>query len=320
MRKKKEGSELAIYHLRVKYLKRSAGRSAVAAAAYRSGTRLEDARTSQTHDYTRKKDIEHSEVLLPDHMPPEMLDRRLLWKTVEMGIKRKDGQPAFEVEVALPRELSREQCAELVREFSNDMFVARGVPVDFAIHRPTASDGGEHPHAHILIGTRRHNPDGSLALSARDMQDNPKLVAKVYALEEEGKIDEAVLLQKDLNLGLWRREWEDYSNRFLADGGSEARIDHRTLEAQQVAREPTPNVGFAFYEPLRAFTGHLAERLDQLKAVNFRNAMREQMERIREKAPDTAAEFIAHARQYGRKLFPELGQEPEPEREQTHER
>ncbi len=301
-------------------MKRSAGRSAVAAAAYRSGTRLEDARTGKTHDYTRKRDIEHSQVLLPDGLPDALADRGVLWNTVETGIKHPRGQPAFEVEVALPRELSREQCVELVREFSNDMFVARGVPVDFAIHRTTASDGGEHPHAHILVSTRRFNLDGSLEKAARDMQDNPKLVAKIYALEEEGKIDEAILLQKDLNLGLWRRQWEDYSNRFLSDTASEARIDHRTLEAQQIDREPTPNVGFAFYDHLRAFTGHMAERLDQLKAVGFRNAMREQMERIREKAPATTAEFIAHARQYGRKLFPELEPEPEPDREPVHER
>lgn len=311
---------MAIYHLRVKYVKRSAGRSAVAASAYRSGTRQKDERTGETHDYTRKRDIEHAEILLPEGLPERLFERGVLWNAVETGIKRKDGQPAFEVEAALPRELSREQCLGLVREFANDMFVARGLPVDFAIHRTTAGDGGEHPHAHILVGTRRFNPDGSLGLSARDVQDNPKLVAKVYALEEEGKVDEALLLQKDLNLGRWRRQWEDYSNRFLAEGGSEARIDHRTLEAQQIAREPTPNVGFAFYGPLRAFTGHLAERLDQLKAVGFRNAMREQMDRIRERAPDMAAEFVAHARQYGQRLFPELAPEAEPDRGPVHER
>ncbi len=314
---------MAIYHLRVKYVQRSAGRSAVAAAAYRSGTRIEDQRTGLTHDYTRKRDIEHEEVLLPEHMPAAMADRGTLWNALETGIKHPRGQPAFEVEVALPRELDREQCVELVRAFSQDMFVERGVPVDFAIHRTTARDGGEHPHAHILVSTRRFNPDGSLEKAARDMQDSPKLVAKVYALEEEGKIDEAVLLQKDLNLGLWRRQWEDYSNRFLDEAGSEARIDHRTLEAQQVAREPTPNIGFAFYEPLRAFTGHLAERVDHWKAVGFRNAMREQMDHIRERAPEAAAEFITHARAYGARLFPELAPEdprPEPEREVVHER
>ena len=311
---------VAIYHLRVKYLKRSAGRSAVAAAAYRSGTRLEDERTGQVHDYTRKQDVEHSEVLLPDGLPADLFDRGVLWNTVETGIKRKDGQPAFEVEVALPRELDRAQCRELVREFASDMFVERGVPVDFAIHRTVASDGGEHPHAHILVSTRRFNPDGTLERAARDMQDSPKLVQMVYKLEDEGKIDEAVLLQKDLNLGIWRREWEDYSNRFLDEAGETARIDHRTLEAQRVDREAQPNIGIAFYGHLRAFTGHMAERVDHWREVGFRNAMREQMDHIRARAPEVTAEFIAHAREYGRRFFPELQAElSEPDRGPTHE-
>lgn len=300
---------MAIYHLRVKFVQRSAGRSAVAAAAYRSGERLTDERRGTVEDYTRKQDIEHSEVMLPKGIPISLQDRGALWNAIETGIKHPRGQPAFEVEVALPRELDKAQCAQLVREFAQDHFVAKGLPVDFAIHRTPASDGGEHPHAHILVSTRRFNENGSIGKAARDMQDNPKLVAKVYALEEEGKIDEAVMLQKDLNLGQWRKSWEDYSNRFLEDSGSEARIDHRTLEAQQIDREPTPNVGIGFYGHLRALQGHMAERMQHWKEVGFRNAMREQMERIRERRPELNAEFIAHARAYARNLFPELERE-----------
>ncbi|MBN9890563.1 MobQ family relaxase [Salipiger abyssi] len=310
---------MAIYHLRVKFVQRSAGRSAVAAAAYRSGERLTDERRGTVEDYTRKQDIEHSEVMLPEGIPVSLQDRGALWNAVETGIKHPRGQPAFEVEVALPRELDKAQCAQLVREFAQDHFVAKGLPVDFAIHRTPASDGGEHPHAHILVSTRRFNEDGSIGKAARDMQDNPKLVAKVYALEEEGKIDEAVMLQKDLNLGQWRKSWEDYSNRFLSDAGSSSRIDHRTLAAQAVegelAREPTPNIGIGFYGHLRAFQGHMAERVQHWKEVGFRNAMREQMDRIMERRPDLNAEFIAHAREYARNLFPEIGRD-EPELEQ----
>lgn len=309
---------MAIYHLRVKFVKRGAGRSSVAAAAYRSGTKLTDERRGTVEDYSRKRDIDHSEILLPENMPVAFQDREVLWNAIETGIKHPRAQPAFEVEVALPRELDKEQCAQLVREFAQDNFVAKGLPVDFAIHRTPASDGGEHPHAHILVSTRRFGEDGSIGKAARDLQDNPKLVAKVYALEEEGKIDEAVMLQKDLNLGQWRKSWEDYSNRFLEDAGSESRIDHRTLAAQEIDREPTPNVGIGFYGHLRAFQGHMAERLHHWKEVGFRNAMREQMSRIMEKRPDLNAEFIAHARAYAKDLFPELqpeqGQQMEPER------
>lgn len=310
---------MAIYHLRVKFVQRSAGRSAVAAAAYRSGTKITDTRTEKIEDYTRKRDVEHSEILLPENMPVAFQDRETLWNAIETGIKHPRGQPAFEVEVALPRELSKEQCAQLVREFAQDHFVSQGLPVDINIHRTPASDGGEHPHAHILISTRRFNEDGSIGKAARDMQDNPKLVAKVYALEEEGKIDEAVVLQNELNLGHWRQAWEDYSNRFLDDAGSEARIDHRTLEAQEIGREPTPNIGIGFYGRLREFQGHMAERVQHWKEIGFRNAMREQMDRIMEHRPDLNAEFIAHAREYARNLFPELQRE-EPELGIEHER
>ena len=315
---------MAIYHLRVKYVQRSAGRSAVAAAAYRSGEKLTDEREGKTHDYTRKRDIEHTEVMLPDHMPDALADRGTLWNAIETGIKHPRGQPAFEVEVALPRELNPDQCRQLVREFARDQFVENGLPVDIAIHRTTASDGAEHPHAHILVSTRRFNEDGSIGKAARDLQDSPKLVAKVYALEDEGKIDEAVILQNDLNLGRWRQAWEDYSNRFLDEAGSDARIDHRTLEAQQVDREPNPNLGVGFYGRLREFTGHMAERFDHWREVGFRNAMREQMDRIMDKRPDLGAEFFVWAREHGQKLYPELQQQPglEPQREQgiDHER
>jgi ATP-dependent exoDNAse (exonuclease V) alpha subunit len=311
---------MAMYHLRVKYVQRSAGRSAVAAAAYRSGEKLTDEREGKTHDYTRKSDIEFSEIVLPNHMPEELRNRGALWNALETGIKHPRGQPAFEVEVALPRELTHEQCAQLVREFATAEFVDKGLPVDINIHRPTASDGGEHPHAHILISTRRFKDDGSIDKTARDLQDNPKLVGKIQALEKNGQFDDALLLQRDaVNLDRWRRHWEDYSNRFLEDGGSDARIDHRTIEAQQVAREATPNIGIGFYGHLREFQGHMADRVKHWKEVGFRNAMREQMDKIQAKRPDMTAEFIAHARAYGQKFFPELQQDA-PERGLEYER
>ncbi len=311
---------MAIYHLRVKFVQRSAGRSAVAAAAYRSGERLFDERRGTVEDYTRKRDIEHKEILLPDHMPVSMQDRGVLWNSIETGIAHPRGQPAFEVEVALPRELDSAKCVQLVRDFAHEHFVKEGLAVDYAIHRTVASDGGEHPHAHILISTRRFNEDGSMGKAARDLQDNPKLIAKINALEEAGKLDEALILQREaVNLDRWRRHWEDYSNRFLEDSGSESRIDHRTLAAQGVAREATPNVGIGFYGLLRGFQGHMAERMQEWKAVNWRNEMREQFARIRERAPDLTADFIAHAREYARNLFPELGRDA-PDRGLDHER
>ena len=295
---------MAIYHLRVKFVQRSKGRSSVAAAAYRSGSRLVDERTGKPHDYSRKADIEYSEIMVPDTLPDavaqRLCDRGVLWNSIETRLTHPRAQPAFEVEAALPRELDHNQCVQLVQAFARNMFVARGLVVDANIHRPMASDGGAHPHVHLLIATRRFEAD-ALGKAARDMQDNPKLVEKVYALEEAGRIDEAVQLQNGLNLGQWRQAWEDYSNRFLDEAGSSARIDHRTLEAQRIDREAQPNIGFAFHDRLRALTGHLAQRVEA-----WRNAMRQQLDAVRWETPDLAAEFIAHAREYAARLFPEV--------------
>lgn len=278
----------------------------MAGAAYRSGTKIFDERRGRSEDYTRKRDIEHSEVLLPQNVPDRLRDRGVLWNAIETSIKHPRGQPAMEIEAALPRELSKEQCLALCREFAADMLVERGAAVDFSIHRTRASDGGEHPHVHFLISTRMLSPDGTVGKSLRDMQDNPKLITKIYSLEEEGKIDEALKLQKGTNLGQWRKAWEDYSNRFLDENGETARIDHRTLKAQSIGRNALPNIGHAFYEPLRGLTGHLSRRVEQWKTNKFQNAMRRQMDEIKKQRPDLTAEFIAHAQEYGERLFPDL--------------
>lgn len=309
---------MAMYHLRVKFMKRSEGKSSVAAAAYRACERLVDSYTGVTHDYTRKAALDHKEILLPDHMPTGMADRATLWNAVEQQLGRKDGQPAFEVEMALPRELTRAQCVQLVRNFARDQFVAEGLAVDICIHRPIASDGLEHPHVHMLITTRRWNDDGSMGYAARDLQDNPALIKRVYALEKAGRIDDALLASKGTNLARWREAWADYSNDFLERAGSDARIDHRTLAAQKIDREATPNVGVAFHRGFDGLTGWLARKVEALKDISWRNNLRQQFERIRHNRRDLTAEFIAHAREYARDLV--QGIEPEPDRTIEHER
>jgi hypothetical protein len=310
---------MAIYHLRVKFVQRSKGKSSVASAAYRSCEKIKDEHTGRTWDYSNKGDLDHKEILLPDHVDDRLADRSTLWNTVEAGLKRKDGQPAFECEVALPRELDKAQCVQLVRDFANEQFVKQGLIVDFAIHRPPASDGGEHPHAHMLITTRRWNNDGSMAKVARDMQDSPALLQKVYALEDAGKIDEALLVAKGTNLAEWRKAWADYSNDFLSDSGSASRIDHRTLAAQKIDREATPNIGFAFYREVKGLAGRLADRVREFKAVGWRNAMRSQFERIHTTRKDLTAEFIANAREHAAELLEGLGLD-EREKGLDHER
>lgn len=309
---------MAMYHLHARFVKRAEGKSAVAAAAYRAGDKLRDERTGELYDFRHKTHVEHAEILLPEHVPGELADRATLWNRVETGLSHPRAQTAFEVEVALPRELGRAQCVQLVRDFAKEQFASRGVIVDFAIHRPEASDGFDHPHAHMLITTRRWRDDGSMDKAARDMQDNPKLLQKVYALEKDGRIDEALLVAKGTNLANWRKAWADYSNDFLERAGAEDRVDHRTLAAQQIEREAMPNVGVAFHRGIDRLTGWLARKVEAFKDIGWRNNLRQQFDRIRSNRTDLTAEFLAHAREYARDLIE--GMEPKKDRGLDHDR
>ena len=124
---RKEVPPIDFCHIPVSIIKRSEGRSAVAAAAYRSGTKLTNEWDGLTHDYTRKGGVVHAEIMLPAHAPPEFVDRSTLWNSVEQIEKARDSQLAREIEAALPRELSREQQLALVRAYVKENFVDKGI-------------------------------------------------------------------------------------------------------------------------------------------------------------------------------------------------
>lgn len=164
---------MAICHIPIKIIQRSKGKSALAAAAYRSGTKLTNEWDGLTHDYTHKGGVVHAEIMLPSHAPPEFADRSILWNSVEQIEKSRDSQLAREVEVALPRELTREQQLALLRAYVKDNFVAAGMCADFALH--DKCDGN--PHAHILLTIRPLKEDGTWGAKCR----------KVYDLDEHGQ-------------------------------------------------------------------------------------------------------------------------------------
>ena len=291
--------------------------SSVASAAYRAGERIVDEHDDgKVYDFTHKTHVTHKEILLADGVPDALGDRSALWNTVETTLNHKRGQPAFEVEVALPRELSHDQQVELARGFAQREFVDQGLIVDMCMHMDTASDGGEHPHCHFLVTTRRWSDDGKMGKAARDLQDSPKLIGKIYELEKAGEIADALELSQGTNLQRWRENWASDTNAALERYEHDARIDHRTLEAQKIEREAKPYIGFAFYREVKGLRGWLADRVQAFKEIDWRNSMRDQFDRIREKAPDLQADFLAHARAYARDLYPELKQEQEPSLEQ----
>ncbi|MEA2878515.1 MAG: hypothetical protein QOF14_3711 [Hyphomicrobiales bacterium] len=199
---------MAIFHLSVKNICRADGRSAVAAAAYRAGARLRNMAARRINDYSNRGGVVHSEILLPENAPAWMTDREMLWNAVDAAESRKDARVAKEVEIALPIELARAANIGLARQFAADLFTRRGVVADLSVH--DAGDGN--PHAHVLLATRSLAPDG---FAAKNRQ-----------------LDDRTFLS-----GL-RETWEVYANRALEAYGAAARIDHRTLEAQGIDREP----------------------------------------------------------------------------------
>ena len=140
---------MACYHLTCKIIGRSAGRSAVAAAAYRSRDKLYDQRQGMEFDYSRKHDLIHAEILLPESAPERLKDRETLWNEVETVEKRKDAQLAREIELALPKELNLNQQIELVREYAQVQFVDKGMIADICMHESETN-----PHVHIMLTLR----------------------------------------------------------------------------------------------------------------------------------------------------------------------
>ena len=164
---------IAIYHWNIGIVSRGKGKSAVAAAAYRSGEKLTNEWDGMTHDYTRKGGVVHTEIMLPPHAPPSFSDRSTLWNSVELYEKAGNAQLAREIDAALPIELSREEQIRLVREYCSSQFVSRGMCVDFVIHD---TDSGN-PHCHIMLTMRPLDERGAWAAKSK----------KEYDLDENGE-------------------------------------------------------------------------------------------------------------------------------------
>ena len=147
---------MAIYHLEAKVVSRGAGRSAVAASAYLSCSRLYNDYDGIQHDYTKKQGLVWQEVFLPEYAPQEWQGREKLWNAVEEVETAKDSRLAREFVVALPIELSREQQIELLQDFIREQFVSDGMCADAAIH----DTDGHNPHAHILLTVRPLDEQG----------------------------------------------------------------------------------------------------------------------------------------------------------------
>ena len=212
---------MAIYHLHVKVIGRKSGSSAVASAAYRSASRLRDERLDRAHDFSGKRGVVHSEVMLPENAPQVWSDRERLWNDVEAFEVRKDAQLAREVEFAIPREMSERDGIELARDFVRAEFVDRGMIADLNVHWDIAEDGMPKPHAHVMLTMRQVEANGDESGFGRKVRD----------------WNRTDMVER------WRERWAEIANERLAELDIDARIDHRSLEAQGIALEPQSQIG-----------------------------------------------------------------------------
>lgn len=206
---------MASYHLAVKTVKRSAGRSATAAAAYRSGSVIACAREGRVHDYSRKQGVESSFILAPGGAPDWARDRAALWNAAEAAEVRSNAVVAREWELALPAEIGTEARREIATAFARTLVERYGVAADVAIHAPHREGDDRNHHAHVLTTTRVVGEDGfgkkTRVLDAAQT-GGPEIVAM-------------------------RGVWAELQNAALERAGEADRVDHRSLEAQREMAE-----------------------------------------------------------------------------------
>jgi ATP-dependent exoDNAse (exonuclease V) alpha subunit len=221
---------MALYFLNMKTFGRSDGGSAPSAAAYRSGERIRDERTGRIYDHTDRQDVMHKEILLPPRFAGADMswatDRSTLWNAAEAAESRKNARVAREYLIAMPEELSHPQRVDVVRGFAQELAERYGFAVDVAVHAPRNFQGSDprNFHAHLLATTREVSPAGLGRKTTLDLSDeNRRMLGLGPAVRE--------LLHV-------RRRWAEVANTALESAHVDARIDHRSLAAQGITRDP----------------------------------------------------------------------------------
>lgn len=209
------------FHLRVKTMSRSAGRSVVAAAAYRLGERLHDREIDQTHDYRRRHGVEGSIILAPQDAPAWAMEAEPLWNEASAAEKRINSTLAREAELALPASVPAEAREAITRAFAQELVDRYGVAVTAAIHGPGQGGDERNHHAHILFTTRSIGPEG--------------IGAKTRILDSRKTGPQEVAYLRGFACEL--------INAALEDAGSDERVDHRSYRDRGIEQEPTEHLG-----------------------------------------------------------------------------
>lgn len=275
---------MASYHLSATIIGRSDGRSAIAAAAYRSGSVLTCPETGTVHDYERKGGVVTAFIVAPEDAPEWATDRAALWSAVHAKEARKNSQLARELTLALPNELPAAEAEALIRKWVTDECVSRGMIADVALHNPTPRPGQSwNQHVHIMLTMR--------ALDATTADGWAKGKARDWNAPE--------------TLEGWRASWAEAQNAALERAGAADRVDHRSLTNQRAAaieagddllakalnRPPEPRLGVAATAIDRKAGRPVTDRgIALANAREARGALLDALDRAR-----TAARSIADA-------------------------
>jgi hypothetical protein len=258
---------MAIFYMNINPIKRSAGQQATGAAAYRAGETIRDERTGNVHNYSRRKDVRHAEIILPSRFGDSPMQwarsRASLWNAAEAAEKRRTSRVAREFEVALPAELNPEQRLALARTFSQELADRYGVAVDLAIHDPKPGRESNNFHAHVLATTREVTETGLGAKTGMDMSGVLRAQQGLPTGHEE--------------YYEVRKRWAELMNQSFREANIDARVDHRSLAAQGIDRKPLVHVPLEFYKvEQQGMPKEVAERLRE----EYRARVAAHLERI----------------------------------------
>jgi len=266
---------MAVYFLNLKTFGRSGGSSAVSAAAYRAGERIRDERTGRVHDHTGRRDVLHKEIMLPSHLEDSGLswanERSDLWNAAERAETRKNARVAREYLVALPAELDHDQRLALVRGFSRELTDRYRFALDLAVHAPRDFPGSDprNFHAHLLATTREITADGLTSKTMLELNDANRRDRGLPPVIHE--------------LLYVRERWAAVTNEALRDAHVAVRVDHRSLAAQGIDREPYPQIPRAAFEMERH--GYRSAQAERLRA-EFAMRVQERLQAARERATE----------------------------------
>jgi MobA/MobL family len=261
---------VATYRLHISSVGRSAGRRATAAAAYRAGERVRDERSGKVYNYVRRKDVAHSEIFLPSHLSGAAdawaRNREKLWNTAERAEKRANSRVAREYQVSLPHELSTAQQVALARALSLELAERYNVAVDLTVHLPRPDGDPRNFHAHLLTTTREVLPKGLGAKTGLDMSNDARRRRDLPTSRDE--------------FYTLRERWATLANEALREANLDVRVDHRSLAARGIEREPRPMIPIVSLKmERRGLRSEVAERIRE----GYRQRVQERLARAAER-------------------------------------